>query len=61
MEKYGHSPTWVPAPRRATKSQDENAELWWWVLSLFAMLAVAESIVGSLTGSTPVRKRHEPS
>jgi len=31
----------------AAKTRDDNAELWWWVLALLAMLAIAESIVGN--------------
>ena len=27
--------------------RDENAELWWWVLALLAVLAVAESVLGN--------------
>jgi hypothetical protein len=27
--------------------RDDNAELWWWVLALLAMLAVAESVLGN--------------
>ena len=27
--------------------QQQNAELWWWVLALLALLAVAESILGN--------------
>jgi hypothetical protein len=29
------------------KKRDDNAELWWWVLALLAMLAVAESVLGN--------------
>jgi len=28
-------------------TRDVNSELWWWVLALLAMLAVAESILGN--------------
>jgi len=31
----------------ADTTRDENAELWWWVLALLALLAVAESLVGN--------------
>ena len=27
--------------------RDDNAELWWWVLALLAVLAVAESVLGN--------------
>jgi hypothetical protein len=30
-----------------TNKRDDNAELWWWVLALLAMLAVAESVLGN--------------
>jgi hypothetical protein len=28
-------------------TRDDNAELWWWVLALLAVLAVAESVLGN--------------
>lgn len=28
-------------------TRDDNAELWWWVLALLAVLAVAESVIGN--------------
>jgi hypothetical protein len=31
----------------ASNTRDDNAELWWWVLALLAMLAVAESVLGN--------------
>jgi hypothetical protein len=31
----------------ATSTRDDNAELWWWVLALLAILAVAESLLGN--------------
>jgi hypothetical protein len=31
----------------ATGTQEENAELWWWVLALLAVMAVAESVLGN--------------
>ena len=31
----------------AASTKDENAELWWWVLALLAVLAVAESVLGN--------------
>lgn len=30
-----------------SNTRDDNAELWWWVLALLAMLAVAESVLGN--------------
>ena len=30
-----------------SNKRDDNAELWWWVLALLAMLAVAESVLGN--------------
>ena len=30
-----------------TNTRDDNAELWWWVLALLAVLAVAESVLGN--------------
>jgi hypothetical protein len=30
-----------------SSTRDDNAELWWWVLALLAMLAVAESVLGN--------------
>jgi hypothetical protein len=32
---------------QSSTGQAENAELWWWVLALLAMLAVAESVLGN--------------
>jgi hypothetical protein len=31
----------------ATGTQEENAELWWWILALLAVMAVAESVLGN--------------
>ena len=31
----------------ATGTQEQNAELWWWVLALLALAAVAESVLGN--------------
>ncbi len=37
----------VPGNTTASNTRDDNAELWWWVLALLAMLAVAESVLGN--------------
>jgi hypothetical protein len=31
----------------STSTSDDNAELWWWVLAILAILAVAESVLGN--------------
>jgi hypothetical protein len=31
----------------AAGTQQENAELWWWVLALLAIAALAESVLGN--------------
>jgi hypothetical protein len=35
------------ADRTSQNKREDNAELWWWVLVLLAMLAVAESVLGN--------------
>ena len=37
----------VGASRQGGNTHDDNAELWWWVLALLAVLAVAESVLGN--------------
>lgn len=37
----------VGAKSGALNKRDDNAELWWWVLALLAVLAVAESVLGN--------------
>jgi hypothetical protein len=37
----------VGAGSAASNTRDDNAELWWWVLALLAVLAVAESVLGN--------------
>jgi hypothetical protein len=36
-----------PDATTASNARDDNAELWWWVMALLAMLAVAESVLGN--------------
>jgi hypothetical protein len=35
------------AVKTGTTTRDDNAELWWWVLALLAVLAIAESVLGN--------------
>jgi hypothetical protein len=41
------SKTEVGSTTSQVNKRDDNAELWWWVLALLAMLAVAESVLGN--------------
>ncbi|MDE3197301.1 MAG: hypothetical protein KGN84_13205, partial [Acidobacteriota bacterium] len=36
-----------PGGKTVVNQRDENAELWWWMLALLAVLAVAESVLGN--------------
>jgi hypothetical protein len=37
----------APGVNSATNSRDQQAELWWWVLAMLAVLAIAESVLGN--------------
>jgi hypothetical protein len=41
------SKTEVGTSSGTANTRDDNAELWWWVLALLAVLAVAESVLGN--------------
>jgi hypothetical protein len=43
----GIAPKSSSGPAAAVGAQDDKAELWWWVLAMLAVLAVAESVLGN--------------
>ena len=43
----GIAPKASSGPAQSAASQDDKAELWWWVLAMLAVLAVAESVLGN--------------
>ena len=43
----GIAPKSASTATQATGAQEEKAELWWWVLAMLAVLAVAESVLGN--------------
>ncbi|MDP9171828.1 MAG: VWA domain-containing protein, partial [Acidobacteriota bacterium] len=43
----GMAPSTGPGSASGANKRDDNAELWWWVLALLAILAVAESVLGN--------------
>ena len=47
------SPSGNGSASSGANTRDNNAELWWWVLALLAMLAIAESVLGNryMTGN----------
>lgn len=43
----GIAPKAAPGAASASTTRDDNAELWWWVLAMLALLAIAESVLGN--------------
>jgi len=48
----GIAPTSGSAATSSANQRDDKAELWWWVLAMLAVLAIAESVLGNRQMST---------